>query len=90
LPESATFLGYPKLVVLDEPTNGVDTTGLIQLKKDIADAKNRKCIVIISSHVLDFVDAVSDKVLFFEGGKAHCGGRRGGRGTVPGGVYEVS
>jgi ABC-2 type transport system ATP-binding protein len=43
------------------------------LKKNIADAKNRKCIVIISSHVLDFVDAVSDKVLFLKAGRLIVG-----------------
>lgn len=66
----ASFIGFPKLIVLDEPTNGVDTTGLIVLKKYIEIAKERQCIVIVSSHVLDFVDTIKDEILFLKNGHA--------------------
>ncbi|MGN0328782.1 MAG: ABC transporter ATP-binding protein [Lachnospira sp.] len=65
----ASFIGNPQLIVLDEPTNGIDTTGLITLKNKIIEAKQRKSIVIVSSHILDFVDAVSDEVLFLKKGR---------------------
>ena len=69
----ASFIGFPKLIVLDEPTNGVDTTGLIMLKKYIEKAKANGCIVIVSSHVLDFVDTIKDDIIFLKNGHAVVG-----------------
>ena len=62
----ASFIGFPKLIILDEPTNGIDTTGLIVLKKCIEIAKNKQCIVIVSSHILDFVDKIKDEIIFLK------------------------
>ena len=70
-----SFIGLPTLIILDEPTNGLDTTGLIQLKRYIEKAKESRHIVIVSSHVLDFVDAIMDKVIFLKEGRiASCDG----------------
>lgn len=71
----ASFIGFPKLILLDEPTNGVDTTGLIVLKKYIESAKEHNCIVIISSHVLDFVDSVKDEIIFLKKGHLVVGNK---------------
>lgn len=65
----ASFIGFPKLILLDEPTNGVDTTGIIVLKKYIELAKRHNCIVIVSSHVLDFVESVKDEIIFIKNGR---------------------
>lgn len=64
----ASFIGFPKLIILDEPTNGIDTRGVIELKKYIAMAREKRCIVIVSSHVLDFTDAIKDETLFLKNG----------------------
>lgn len=64
-----SFLGEPKLILLDEPTNGVDTKGIIMLKSYIHKAKKRNAIIIITSHVLDFVNAVSEENIFVVKGK---------------------
>ena len=69
----ASFIGYPKLILLDEPTNGVDTTGLIVLKKHIENAKMHDCIIIVSSHVLDFVERVKDEIIFLKNGHIVAG-----------------
>lgn len=63
-----SFLGNPPLILLDEPTNGVDTNGILTLKKYLYDAKNRNCIVLLTSHVLDFVSSISDYNIFIKNG----------------------
>ena len=70
-----SFIGLPKLIILDEPTNGLDTTGLIRLKRYIEKAREDRHIVIVSSHVLDFVDAIMDKIIFLKEGRiVSCNG----------------
>lgn len=62
------FLEFPSLILLDEPTNAVDTAGLIVLKKYISAAKSKGCIVLVSGHVLDFLSTVCDKAIFIKDG----------------------
>ncbi|WP_069648899.1 ABC transporter ATP-binding protein [Caloranaerobacter ferrireducens] len=63
------FLGYPSLIILDEPTNGLDTKGIIFLKNEIKKAKEEGCIIVISSHILDFVKHIGSKFIFIKSGK---------------------
>lgn len=60
------FMGTPDLIILDEPTNGMDTHGILELKKNIMEAKEKGSIVIISSHILDFVNSIADRNLFLK------------------------
>lgn len=64
-----SFMGNPDAILLDEPTNGVDTTGIIRIKEDILRAKKRGAVVIITSHVLDFLTQIADSCFFMEHGK---------------------
>ncbi|SHH20877.1 ABC-type multidrug transport system, ATPase component [Caloranaerobacter azorensis DSM 13643] len=63
------LLGYPSLIILDEPTNGLDTKGIISLKNEIKKAKDRGCIIVISSHILDFVRYIGSKFIFIKSGR---------------------
>ena len=63
------MMHFPKLIILDEPTNAVDTKGIITLKEYIEEAKKRGCIVIVSSHILDFISSISTKNIFIKNGK---------------------
>lgn len=63
------FLGFPKLIILDEPTNGVDTEGILSLKDNITKAKENGSIVVVSSHILDFVGAIADRNIFLKNGE---------------------
>ncbi|RDY28127.1 ATP-binding cassette domain-containing protein [Lachnotalea glycerini] len=65
----SAFMGYPELIILDEPTNGLDTIGIINLKRDLKVAKQRGSIAILSSHSLDFVSSISDKTVFLKSGR---------------------
>lgn len=64
-----SFLGSPELILLDEPTNGVDTNGILMLKQYIMKEKNAGKIIVITSHVLDFVESLADNIIFLNGGK---------------------
>lgn len=65
----AAFIGFPKLILLDEPTNGIDSHGLIMLKRYIVKAKENGSIIILSSHILDFVSNISDVHYFLSNNK---------------------
>lgn len=65
----AAFLGNPRLIILDEPTNGVDTAGIIALKQAIRKAQDMGSIIIVSSHILDFVSKISDNNIFLKDGR---------------------
>lgn len=63
------FMGKPELIILDEPTNGMDTAGMICMKRYIMKAKKDGASIIISSHILDFVDSIADKKVFLKNGR---------------------
>lgn len=64
----AALLGNPPLLILDEPTNGLDTTALLQLKHLLRQRSDEKKITLLSSHVLDFVKSVATQVIFLQNG----------------------
>jgi ABC-type multidrug transport system ATPase subunit len=65
---SATFLGNPSIMVLDEPLNAIDIQTVITLKRLVRDAAARGATVLISSHVLDFFDGLIERVIFLNRG----------------------
>jgi len=64
------FLGDPPVLLLDEPTNGLDTPGLLLLKDRIHAAQSRGAIILVSSHVLDFLNNVNTQTLFLKGSES--------------------
>lgn len=63
-----SLLGTPKLILMDEPTNGVDTFGILQLKDDLTKCSQKGSIIIITSHVLDFLEKVCTRCIFLKDG----------------------
>ena len=64
------LLGGPKLLILDEPTNGLDPAGIHEIRELISSLpKERGITVIISSHLLSEVEQMADYVGIINKGK---------------------
>lgn len=62
------LLGSPKVLVLDEPTNGLDPTQTLQMRSLIRRLAEQ-ATVILSTHILSEVEAVCDRVLMVKNGE---------------------
>lgn len=58
----------PKLVVLDEPTNGLDPNQILEVRKLIKEIGEERC-VILSTHILSEVQATCDRIIMIEHGE---------------------
>ena len=63
-----SLLGYPEIIILDEPTVGLDPKQIIEIR-DLIKSLGQKHTVILSSHILSEVSAVCDHVLIIDKGK---------------------
>ncbi|MNM74463.1 Daunorubicin/doxorubicin resistance ATP-binding protein DrrA [compost metagenome] len=64
------LMGNPKLLILDEPTNGLDPAGIIEIRNLIRYlAKEKKITIIISSHILNEIELVATEVGVINKGK---------------------
>ncbi len=62
------LLGNPKVIILDEPTVGLDPIQIIEIR-DLIRQLGENHTVILSSHILSEVQAICEKVLIISGGK---------------------
>jgi|SRR5690554_545635 ABC-2 type transport system ATP-binding protein len=64
-----SILTSAKLIVLDEPFNGIDPAGIVEMRELILRLKKNNGIsFVISSHLLNEVESVSDRLLFYKNG----------------------
>ena len=60
---AAALLGFPKLLILDEPTNGLDPAGIQEMRELICSLPERfGMTVVVSSHLLSEIDQIADVV----------------------------
>ena len=65
---AAALLGKPRLLILDEPTNGLDPIGIQELRNLIRWFPEQGITVILSSHILSEVQQTADRIGIIAGG----------------------
>jgi ABC-2 type transport system ATP-binding protein len=80
---AAALMGDPDVIVLDEPTNGLDPAGMADMRALIVDLARAGQTVLLSSHLLAEVEEICDRVGVIAGGRllteATVSELRGGR-----------
>jgi len=64
----AALLGNPKILVLDEPTNGLDPAGIAEIRELIRKLNKEGITIIIASHLLDEIEKVCTHVAILKTG----------------------
>ncbi len=63
------LVGDPDLLILDEPTTGLDPNGALAMREIIREERERGTTVFFSSHILEQVEAVCDRVAILKNGE---------------------
>ncbi len=94
------LLGAPRLVVLDEPTNGLDPAGIVEIRELIRTLPERGTTVLVSSHLLAEIQLMCDRVAILDHGRLVTDGplddvlaaatRRGWEIRVPAGTAQAT
>lgn len=66
---AAALLGKPDVLILDEPTNGLDPQGIAEIRNLILDVAKGGTTIILASHILDEVQKTCSHVAVLEKGK---------------------
>lgn len=66
---ASALLGGPEVLVLDEPTNGLDPQGIAEIRDLIIDIGNKGKTIIIASHILDEIEKVCTHCAILKNGK---------------------
>ncbi len=62
------IMNKPKLMILDEPLNGLDPTSIIKVRKLLKDLVDNGTSILISSHTLSEIDLLADRIMFLKDG----------------------
>ena len=71
---ATALLGNPQFLILDEPTNGLDPSGIRWLRNFLKEQSEKGKTILLSSHILSEVEAVTDDVIFIHKGKIIANG----------------
>ncbi|MCB0869550.1 MAG: ABC transporter ATP-binding protein [Solirubrobacterales bacterium] len=87
------LLGNPRLVILDEPTNGLDPSGIVEIREIIKRLPERGVTVLVSSHLLSEVQLMCDRATIINKGRLVADGTMdeilGSSGTADGYMVYV-
>lgn len=74
----ATMVGDPSVLILDEPTNGLDPTGIAEVRETILKIAEQGKTIFMASHILDEVEKVCSHVAIIKNGHLLTTGEVGG------------
>ena len=66
---AAALLGEPKLLVLDEPTDGIDPLGRAEIRRILAEERARGATLFLNSHLLSETERVCDRIGILSNGR---------------------
>ena len=66
---AAAIMGNPDIILLDEPTNALDTNGVSLVRELILKQRERGALLVVSCHDRDFLDDVSDVIYHIQEGR---------------------
>jgi ABC-2 type transport system ATP-binding protein len=66
---ASALLGDPKILILDEPANGLDPAGIHWMRILLRDYANRGGTVLLSSHLLHEIEVIADEIIVIGNGK---------------------
>ena len=69
-----TFMFDSELIILDEPTTGLDPIALIQLKEIIKKEKEKGKTILLTTHIMSVVEELADEIVFLLDGKIYFKG----------------
>jgi ABC-2 type transport system ATP-binding protein len=72
---ASALLNDPEILILDEPTNGLDPQGIHQIREIIKNIATKGTTILLASHLLDEVEKVCSHVVILEKGKKIYSGR---------------
>ncbi|CAM3464545.1 ABC transporter ATP-binding protein [Elizabethkingia occulta] len=85
---ASALLNNPQVLILDEPTNGLDPEGIIQIRNIISDIAKKGITIIIASHLLDEIEKICSHVIVLKEGNAIYSGSVDGM-TNSKGYFEL-
>jgi ABC-2 type transport system ATP-binding protein len=66
---AAALLASPELLILDEPTNGLDPAGIVEMRDLIGSLADEGMTVFVSSHLLSEIEHICDRLIMISDGK---------------------
>jgi ABC-2 type transport system ATP-binding protein len=66
---AAALLGAPELLVLDEPTDGVDPLGRAEIRRLLGEERARGATLLLNSHLLSETERMCDRIAVLAGGR---------------------
>lgn len=72
---ASTLIGNPEVLIFDEPTNGLDPEGIVDVRKTLQQIATKGKTIIMASHILDEVEKICSHVVILHRGKLIKTGR---------------
>jgi ABC-2 type transport system ATP-binding protein len=81
---ASALLANPEVLILDEPTNGLDPEGIIQIREIISSIAKSGTTIIVASHLLDEIEKICSHVIVLKHGTAIYSGTVDGMSNTKG------